>query len=253
MSTQLASPVRTTMQAMTDGLRKILGARLLAVYLGGSAAMGDFCDASSDLDFLVVTDGRLSLEDALAVQLLHKDLLRRHAYAAKLEGDYAPRETLVPEGTSEPVPGCERGRFLPKVGEIMLSSDNIANMRDYGIAFYGPDPAQLLPPVSPDEVRAAVRMMLAQGLAPTESAAEAASGLLNLLRSASSLEQGRPTTKSEGAAWGLAHLDGTWHEAIETALAVRSGRERPGDADALRGVLAHLEQWVRSRYLPCSC
>jgi len=187
------------------------------------------------------------------VQLLHKDLLRRHAYAAKLEGDYAPREALVPEGTSEPVPGCERGRFLPKVGEIMLSSDSIADMRDHGIAFYGPPPSELLPPVSPDEVRAAVRMMLIQGIAPAESAAEAASGVLNLLRSACSLELGRPATKSEGAAWGLAHLDKDWHEAIETAMAVRAGREEPGDAESLRTALSHLEQWVRSRYLPCSC
>lgn len=253
MSSQLDVPVRTTMTALTDGLKKILGDKLLGVYLGGSAAMGDFCDASSDLDFLVVTRGRLSLEDALAVQLLHKDLLRRHPYAARLEGDYAPLEALVPEGTSEPVPGCECGRFLPKVGEIMLSSDNIANMRDCGITFFGPAPAELLPAVSPDEVRAAVRMMLTEGIAPAESAAEAASEVLNLLRSACALDEGRPATKSEGAAWGLAHLDREWHEAIETAKAVREGHEQPGDAESLRGAIPHLEQWVRSHYLPCSC
>ncbi|HWI61796.1 MAG TPA: aminoglycoside adenylyltransferase domain-containing protein [Symbiobacteriaceae bacterium] len=249
MSLQLTDPVRSTMQALTDGLKKILDSKLLGVYLGGSVAMGDFCEASSDLDFLVVTQDRLSQEDALAVQLLHKDLLRRHPYAARLEGDYAPRQVLVPEGTSEPVPGCERGKFLPRVGEIMLSADNIANMRDAGITFFGPQAKEVLPSVTADQVRAAVRMMLSQGTDPCESAAEAATALLNLLRSACALEQGRPVTKSEGAAWGLAHLGPEWQEPVQTALAVRCGKEAPGAADLLCKAVPKLEQLVRERFV----
>jgi len=253
MSTEIGLPVRSTMQALTEGLKKILDGRLLGVYLGGSAVMGDFCEASSDLDFLVVTKGALSIEDALAVQLLHKDLLRSHAYASRLEGDYAPQAVLVPEGTSEPVPGCERGKFLPKVGEIMLSADNIANLHDHGISFFGPPPEKLLPTASPDQVRAAVRQMLSEGFQPCETAAEAASGLLNLLRSICALELGRPVTKTEGAAWGLAHLDEAWHEAVATALAVRCGKESPGDFDLLRKALPQLERWARDRYADAVC
>lgn len=249
MSTHIDLPVRSTMQALTDGLRKILGGQLLGVYLGGSAAMGDFCDASSDLDFLVVTDGPLSIEDALAVQLLHKDLLRRHPYAVRLEGDYAPRQVLVPEGTSEPVPGCERGKFLPRVGEIVLSADNIANMRECGIPFFGPEPGDLLPAVSPDQVRAAVRMMLTQGIAPCDTAAEAAATMLGVLRSACALEEGRPATKSEGAAWGLLNLEAQWHAAVAAAVAVRNGQEVPGDGDLVRSALPGIERWVREKLL----
>ena len=233
MSREVPDPVRVTLQALTDGLFAILGDRLVAVYVGGSLAMGDFCLASSDIDFLVVTRGHLNLEESLAVELLHKDLLKRYPDAARLEGDYAPLAVIVPEGTTEPVPGFERGKFLPRVGEIMLSADNIANMRDSGIAFFGRPPAEVLPPVSSAQVRTAVRAMLKEGLAPCESPKEVASALLSLVRSGCALEKGVPVTKSEGAHWGLTHLPARWHMAIRAALAVRCAGATAADEACL--------------------
>jgi hypothetical protein len=155
----------------------------------------------------------------------------------------------VPEGTTEPVPGCEQGKFLPNVGEIMLSADNIADMRDHGICFFGPPPTELLPAVTPDQVRAAVRTMLAEGLDPFESTAEAGTNLLNLVRSACALERGCPVTKSEGAAWGLANLSPEWHDAIAAALAVRCGQNAPGYAELIMTAVPSLERWLREHYL----
>jgi len=249
MSSCAPEPVRSTMQALTRGLVKVLGDRLVGVYLGGSLPMGDFCAASSDLDFLVITRGPLSIEESLAVELLHRDLLRRYDYAARLEGDYAPAGVLVPEGTSEPVPGCERGIFLPKVGEIMLSADNIANLREYGMVFYGPDPHAILPAVAPDQVRAAVREMLKLGPVAPESAQDAAGQILNLLRSGCALERGEPATKSDGARWGLEHLGAEWHPVIRTALAVRCHQVTPGDAERLGKALPELYRLIQERFL----
>lgn len=240
--------VHTTMQALAEGLHKILGDRLIGVYLGGSVAMGDFSERSSDLDFLAVTRGPLSQEDALAVDLLHRELRERHTYAARLEGDYAPVELLVPEGTTAPVPGCERGVFLPKVGEIMLSADNILNMRDHGIAFFGPEPNAVLPPVSGDQVRSAVREMLVNGHGACETPEETAAAVLNLVRSACALEMGAPATKAQGAAWALAHLDRRWSPVIEAALAVRADRGTPADECILNEMLPALDRFVRTQF-----
>lgn len=246
MSSHIPEPVRSTMEALVGGLLAILGTRLAAVYLGGSITMDDFCEASSDLDFLVVTRGRLSMEDALAVELLHKDMLRRYPFAALLEGDYAPLEVLVPEGTTEPVPGCERGIFLPKVGEIMLSADNVMNMTLHGITFYGPHPAQVLPAVSPAQLRAAVRAMLADAPGAFRGPAELARELLSILRSACALEAGQPVSKSMGARWGLTHLDNRWHPAIEAAQAARCGDLTPAGQAALESVAPDLADLARS-------
>lgn len=246
MSPQLPEPVRSTMQALTDGLLSVLGGRLVGVYLGGSAARGDFCEPSSDLDFLVVTGGDLSMEDLLAVELVHRDLLAQFPYAARLEGDYAPQALLVPQGTLAPVPGCERGVFLPRVGEIMLTADAICDMRECGIPVYGPDPREVLPAVSPEQVRSAVRKMLAQGPDACETPVETAAAVLNLVRSVCALDMGKPVTKSEGAAWAISHLDPVWRPAIRAALVVRSGRGTPGDTQLLKCVLPELDRQLRT-------
>jgi len=240
MNLPLLDPVRTVMQSLASGLRSILGARLIGLYLGGSFSLGDFWEATSDLDFLAVTDGPLSPEDLLAIGLLHRELLQTHRLASRLEGDYAPRQTLIAEGTTVPVPGCERGIFLPRVGEVMLSADNIYNLREQGIAFAGPPPCQALPAVSREQVRAAVRTMLAEGHGTCESPHEAADNLLSLCRSLCALETGEPTTKSQGADWARSRLEEHWVPVIEAAAAARR-----------RGITEHWDEqlWLSVREL----
>jgi predicted nucleotidyltransferase len=227
MAHAVPEPVREVMQALTDGAREILGDRLLGLYLGGSASVGDFVEASSDVDFLAVTDGPLTDDDADRIAALHERLRREVVYGDRLEGEYAPRSLLVPEGTLSPVPEVKHGRFRRETTEIMISADNHFNVREEGIAFAGPDPRELVPMVSADQVRAAVREMLAEALAagPIRDAtpARAASEILDLVRSARAIESGRPCTKSEGAAWALARLSQRWHALIRSALAVRAG------------------------------
>lgn len=245
MSPQLPEPVRSTMHALAKELLSVLGDRLVGVYLGGSAATGDFCASSSDLDFLVITEGPLSMEDLLAIQMVHRDLLKQYPYAARLEGDYAPRACLTSEGATMPVPGCEGGVFLPRVGEVMLTADNIWDMREHGIAIYGPDPREVLPEVSPDQVRAAVRGLLAQRPDICETPKEMAAEVLNLVRYVCALEQGRPVSKSAGASWGMAHLNPAWRASIQAALAVRAGTGTAAHTSLLRQALPHLERELR--------
>lgn len=246
MFPQLSHAVSHLMDGLTGGLIKILGDRLAGVYLGGSAAAGEFRDAVSDLDFLVVTEGVLSLEDAIAVELLHKALLSEHPLAAKLEGDYAPRHLLIPEGTSEPVPGCDQGVFLPRVGEVMLSAANIADMRRHGLCFYGPPAAEILPPVTDAQMRAAVREILTQGVSPCSTAAELAAEALNLIRSLYTFRTGEPITKQSAGTWALTALDSRWCACIEAALQIRRGLGTPDDEAMLRECLPGMEAMIRT-------
>ncbi len=246
MGETLPQHVHRTMQALTEGLVAILGERLVGVYLGGSLSLGDFCEASSDVDFLVVTRAPLSTEEVQALEWLHRALLQSYPYASRLEGDYAPQSFLIPEGTIAPVPGCKRGVFLPNVGQIMLSADNIRNMREQGLAFYGPPPAEVLPPVTAGHVRTAVREMLMEESGQSDTPEQAAQAVLNLLRSALALETGMPASKSAGAEWGLARLAPTWHPLIRAAVAVRRGRGTEADKAILREQLGDLARLIKA-------
>jgi hypothetical protein len=243
----LPEPIRATMQALANGILEVLGRRVLGVYLGGSASLGEFNPASSDVDFLVVTDGPLMQRDHAALAALHDRLRQETPLGSRLEGDYAPRELLTPSGTVAPVPEVRDGHFNPDVSWIMLSSDNLVNMQEHGISFHGPAPRTILPFVTPDDVRAAVREMLDEGPEPTETPAQAASEVLGLVRSLCSLETGRPTTKDAGAAWALERLDGQWHPIVRAALALRNGQGTATDNELVKRALPALYRalWPR--------
>ena len=240
--------VPTVVKVLARGLAQDLGSRLVGVYLGGSASMGDFVPATSDYDVLIVTEGMLSPEDLGLIDSLHRQLLAHCPDAQRLEGDYAPRHLLVPGGTSAPVPGFSRGQFEPDVREIMLSADNIANIRESGIVVHGPPAATVLPPVTPDDVRAAVLDMLREGPGRSGTEQDAAAEVLNLVRSFCALEAGRPATKSEGVAWALTHLDERCQELVRRADAIRRGEPVAEDDARLRAALPAMDRALRSLY-----
>ncbi len=233
---------------LAQGLVTILGSRLVGLYLGGSASMGDFVAESSDYDFLVVTDGYLTPKDLGSIESFHQQLLRDHPEADRLEGDYAPRHLLVAQGTSAPVPGTLQGRFVAAPTQIILGADSIANMQLQGILVYGAPATEVLPAVTPEDVRAAVLSMLRDGPDVCRGEAEAASEVLNLVRSLCALETGRPTTKSEGVHWALTHLPERWHPLVHRAQAIRHGQKVHETDWTLRTALPELARDVRSFY-----
>lgn len=203
-------------------LHDLLGRDLIGVYLGGSFVMRDFIGATSDYDLLVLIRRPLTPARVAALRHLHEELARAHPDATRLEGDYVPRSWLTAIGTTRRVHFFRRGRLRPRPA-LMLSADNVANIRADGIAVFGPPARQILPRVERDQVRAAAREMLHERSAPRTQAA-AADEILGALRSMSAIETGRPTSKTAGVQWGLAHLDRTWHPLIRAADAVRRGR-----------------------------
>lgn len=222
----------------TDRLHDLMGERLLAVILGGSWSMGDFVDGRSDLDLLVVLSDELSPRDVDRLGRLHDALQVEEPDASQLEGDYVPREWLTAIGSTRPVPVFRHGKLQSRP-EMMLSADNIANMRLDGIAVYGPRPADVLPEVTPDEVREAVRAMLReQPAAATERAA--AEEILDLVRSLGAIETGSPTTKSDGVRWALEHVSSRWHPLVLRADEIRRGSPANEDIRTLRRALADM-------------
>lgn len=74
---------------MQVGARSVLQDRLVDLYLYGSLALGDFDPGSSDIDFVVATDGDLLPEAVAALRNLHERLAARHPrWAAELVGSY---------------------------------------------------------------------------------------------------------------------------------------------------------------------
>ena len=186
---------------------------------------------ASDYDLMVLTEHDIDTETVTRLRSFHHYLARSDADSLRLEGDYVPREWLTAEGATGPTWWFRDGQLRDPAS--MLSADNIANLRTDGIAVFGPTPSALLPLVTPDQVRAAVREMLAETPDVT-SERSAAKELLDVARSLAALEMGQPTSHAAGLRWALANVDAKWHNALRHAAEVRAGATVGADDDRLR-------------------
>ena len=103
--------------------------------------------------------------------------------------------------------------------------------REHGLVVVGPDPRELIDPVGPDQLRAAVRASLAghwtlegTGVAWLRPRNDQAFAVLSMCRNLYALEHGTLASKPAAAAWASRRLGPPWTAQIERALGWRSDR-----------------------------
>lgn len=207
-----------------DGVRDALGDRCVGVYLQGSFALGE-ADEWSDVDFVVVTT---ELVDPQLVGPLHAEL---HAeptpWAQHLEGSYFPAALLRRvDPARTPLPFLDNGAsqlvWDPHCNTAVVRTI----LREHGVVLAGPDPQELVDPVSPYDLRregrAALGDYVAWALEPEPMSAWKQTYLVNTLcRILRTNECGDVFSKSASCAWAAAALDERWRALIERAVADR--------------------------------
>jgi hypothetical protein len=244
------------LQAFVDRLAAIIGAELVGVYLTGSFALGGG-DEASDCDFLVVTDGEPSGDEAAALRLLHDEILEWPGYwAYNLEGSYAPRadvETLSALG--RPWLYVDRGarELQPSPHCNSLDVRWVFVNRPFVVA--GADPRTFACDVPSELLRASMRPQIAGFLAELETwasfdtswtqryAVEASSRMLY------TLEQGAVISKQHALAWAAETMPGEWRELIEQVQQDRFVKwdepARPGSVERARAYVAYVQARAR--------
>src|SRR5947209_8745718 len=97
------------LQLLLQGVRSVLGSRLVGMYLEGSLANSAF-DQASDIDFIVVTEQDVTEDLFLELRAMHDDIARFDPrWGFELEDSYvgqqALRHSVGPHprtGTSQP-------------------------------------------------------------------------------------------------------------------------------------------------------
>ncbi|HEX7175789.1 MAG TPA: aminoglycoside adenylyltransferase domain-containing protein [Pyrinomonadaceae bacterium] len=238
--------VNAVLHALLAGARKILGDRFAGLYLYGSLASGDFDPELSDIDFLVVTEGEMPDELLPALEAMHAGLASAdRKWATKLEGSYVPRHALRRyDAADPPCPQLNEGRFYV----ARHCSDWIIQrhvLREHGVALSGPPPSTLIDPVSPDDLREAVRGILREWWEPMlldgawlrRGDLYQAYAVLTMCRALYTLRHGRIASKPVSAAWAQDELGARWATLIERASAWRH--------DAPSGDLSGATDFVR--------
>jgi hypothetical protein len=229
---------------LVAGVKEVLGDNFCGAYLQGSFAVGD-ADAHSDVDFIVVTEDEVKPEQQAELQALHQSLYALPtSWAQHLEGSYIPRKVL------RRLDPDRRPLLYLDNGATEFALDNHDNtaivrwlLREYGVILAGPDPRELVDPVTPDELRAEVRWALGLWQAwfrSTNSISRRALAVavLSHARILHTLAIGEVSSKRTAGKWALHVLDPEWAPLIRWGLEDRPGPwtkvREPADPALLR-------------------
>ena len=227
--------VNEVLNLLLAEVQKVLGSQFVGMYLYGSLSSGGFDPASSDIDFLVVTADMLPETAVADLKAMQQRIWETGSkWADKLEGSYLPKAHLRRYKKSDVAyPTVNEHKFyVAPHGSDWIIQRHI--IREGGVVLVGPDPKSLIDPVSPDDIRRAVRGILQEWWFPMlvnpswlrEHGGEYhAFAILSMCRSLCALERGTVVSKPVAAKWAQQALDGKWPEVIEQALAAQKGNE----------------------------
>jgi predicted nucleotidyltransferase len=241
----IPAEVTELLTALVQKVREALGENLLGIYLRGSLATGDFWE-SSDVDVLVATERPVNDSELSALAAVHSQLTGIDSvYAGRIEAAYIDRTALR--------------RFTPGLrhptlywAEPFVRSEHDANWvlerwttREHGVTLYGPDPKTLIDPVTPDDLRDAVRARLrdwaqwaadpGQKLWPIVYTAE------TMCRSLYTLAHGTLPNKADAVQWALDTLPEPWRTTVADTQALRHAET---DDRSLAPAVVKFVQWA---------
>jgi predicted nucleotidyltransferase len=240
------------LDALTEGVRGILGDQLVGVYLFGSSTSRAF-DRESDVDVVVVTNRRIPDDVFVSLQAMHARIAAIDSrYATQLEVSYIPRRAIRRYDPTDVLhPRLARGKN-EMLHMMSHGSDWVAQrylIRERGVALLGPPPSTLIDPVSGDDLRTAMRELLRTWLEPmigdpphVRTRGYQSFIVLAVCRILYTVEKGDVLSKSAAATWGVATLDVRWTPLIQGAWIGRQNHDTPPLPEDLS------ETWAFVRY-----
>jgi hypothetical protein len=124
------------------------------LFVGGSAATGDYRSGVSDLDLVAVTDRPMDLDGRSTIVAIHEELDAAATAGTNLGCAYVTSSALFDVDTRHPT--WTHGRFV----ERTLSGLVRAELVRYGFAVLGRPPQNVLRGMSDDDVRRAAQAEL---------------------------------------------------------------------------------------------
>jgi hypothetical protein len=229
--------LNAVLEELLAGIQEALGEALLAAYLQGSFALGDF-DEHSDVDFIVVTRRELSASEVESLNDVHDRVYDLDCEWAKhLEGSYFPESVLRRcDGRGVTVWYLDHGDRQLALSQHCNTAVVRWTLREHGVVLAGPPPAELVDPVPVDLLRREIWDTMRDWGREIMTEPERFANrfyqsfiVLSYCRMLHDLHTGRIGSKREGAEWAKATSDASW-----TGLIDRSWGGRPNPSLSVR-------------------
>jgi hypothetical protein len=239
--------------------RVILEKNFLGFYLYGSLALGDFDPHTSDIDWIVVTQGEISEYIFTALKAMHATFDRSDSpWTGKIEVAYIPSHALNHRvGTAEAYPQIEKGTELFRAPLEIGWAFQRYSLREFGVVVAGPEPHTIMDPVDPADLRQAGGLIVKDWVehAQQDSAwidwvrhrSALSFVVLTLCRIHYSMATGSVASKPAAAGWAKENLGERWEALIQRSLAGQKDARDVQEADlqAMQDLLSETEKQLR--------
>ncbi|MFN8373831.1 MAG: DUF4111 domain-containing protein [Anaerolineae bacterium] len=237
--------VNQVLRTFHTEIHAILGRQFVGMYIYGSLALGDFNPKSSDIDFIVISDGDIDdpLFETLA-QFHNKFNASGSAWANKVEAIYVSLDALESvEATAARYPQIEKGKLLVREPLEVAWIFQRHILRERAIVISGPKPSSLMSPVNPEDMRWAIVAMTGEWLELARYDHEwlewvgqregQAFVVLMLCRCLYALATGDVASKSMAARWAQHNLPPRWKPLIGLSLVRQHEQSRTAESDVI--------------------
>lgn len=224
--------VNKVLDELVDKLQQLLGKNMLAFYVHGSMALGDFDPATSDIDFMVVIEKKLIDKEIEQIEKLHQQLIAGdNEWGRKLEGSYITKDQLQSkEPPVEPRPYLNEKNFYSgaEYGYEWVLEKYV--VREKGLVLFGPAPDEFIDRVEVDEVIEAVKKIFEENWQPMLTDAKKLESewyrpytILTLCRILYTAEKGKIGSKREAAEWVMENFGDRWGDMVQLAVQWKRG------------------------------
>jgi len=224
--------INLLLNELLAGIRHALGRQFVGLHVHGSLANGDFAPGRSDIDFLVMTEQELSLDEIGRVKAMHHSLTHSSLpWADVLEGGYISRKELRRYNVATAFHPSLRvdGSFdIDGYGSDWIIQRHL--IRKNAIVIAGPDPKTLIDEVTPDQLREAQLGILREWWLPQlvdshriERDDYQAYAVLTICRAFYTVTKGDVASKPAAAHFAQRALGEPWASLINEAERWREG------------------------------
>ncbi len=229
--------INELLELLLSSMQKILGEKLVGLYLNGSLVIGDFDPDISDIDLVAALASDLDDKEFEALQKMHVDFAHQHKeWDDRIEVCYISLAALhtVKTGTSQ-VANISPGEPFHKRETSIEWLISWYVVRETSITLFGPAPKTIIEPISKDEFLQAIRTHTKawdEWIHEMHHRKSQAYAILTMCRALYTLKYGEQVSKKQAALWAEKEFP-EWASLIENALVWREAwRDENVDHDA---------------------
>ena len=229
--------INELLELLLSSMQKILGKKLVGLYLNGYLVIGDFDLTISDIDLVAALASDLDDKEFEELQKMHVEFANQHKeWDDRIEVCYISLAALhtVKTGTSQ-VANISPGEPFHKRETSIEWLISWYVVRETSITLFGPAPKTIIEPISKDEFLQAIRTHTKawdEWIHEMHHRKSQAYAILTMCRALYTLKYGEQVSKKQAALWAEKEFP-EWASLIENALVWREAwRDENVDHDA---------------------